>query len=100
MDKTAKATGYCERTVHRVVAEKRASDGATFVSPAALSGISEIGRVLLSTTLTWKEYGVLSMSFTAIRSTQRWNRCLHYLNKEVYLMVNVLLSGKSFGSRF
>ena len=34
MDKTAKATGYCERTVRRVVAEKRASDGATFVSPA------------------------------------------------------------------
>ena len=34
-----------------------------------LSGISEIGRGLLSTTLTWKEYGVLSMRFTAIRST-------------------------------
>ena len=34
MDKTANATGYCERTVRRVVAEKRASDGATFVSPA------------------------------------------------------------------
>ena len=34
MDKTAKATGYCERTVRRIVAEKRASDGATLVSPA------------------------------------------------------------------
>ena len=34
MNKTAKATGYCEQTVRRVVAEKRASDGATFVSPA------------------------------------------------------------------
>ena len=35
-DKTAKATGYCGRTVHSVVAEKRASDGAIFVSPAKL----------------------------------------------------------------
>ena len=35
MDKTAKATGsVSERCVYRVVAEKRASDGATFVSPA------------------------------------------------------------------
>ena len=34
MFKTAKATGYCERTVCIVVAEKRANDGATFVSPA------------------------------------------------------------------
>ena len=34
MDKTAKGTGYCVRSVRRVVAEKRASDGAAFVSPA------------------------------------------------------------------
>ena len=34
MDKTAKATGYCARSVRRVVAEKRASDGAAFMSPA------------------------------------------------------------------
>ena len=35
MDKTAKAiVGYCEQTVRRVVAKKRESDGATFVSPA------------------------------------------------------------------
>ena len=77
--------------------KKRASDGATFVSPAKWY-ISEIGRGLLLTTLAWKEYGMLSMSFTAIRSTLRWNCFLHCLKKAVYLMVNVLLSGKSFGS--
>ena len=42
MDNTMKAIGFCERTVTRVVAEKRASDGATFV--LLLSGISMIGR--------------------------------------------------------
>ena len=34
MNKIAKATCYSERTVCRVVAEKRTIDGATFVSPA------------------------------------------------------------------
>ena len=32
--KTADATGYCERTVSRIVREKRAKDGVVFVSPA------------------------------------------------------------------
>ena len=32
--KTAEATGYCERTVRRVVAQKSARSGATFSSPA------------------------------------------------------------------
>lgn len=32
--KTAEATGYCERTVRRVVGEKKTLEGAAFVSPA------------------------------------------------------------------
>ena len=34
MDKTVKATGYCERSVRRVVAEKRASDGSSYIRVA------------------------------------------------------------------
>ena len=32
--KTAEATGYCKRTVERVIAEKKRLDGAEFTSPA------------------------------------------------------------------
>ena len=32
--KTAEATGYCKRTVERIIAEKRRLDGTEFTSPA------------------------------------------------------------------
>ena len=32
--KTAEATGYCKRTVERIIAEKKRLDGVEFTSPA------------------------------------------------------------------
>ena len=92
IDKTARATGYCAG----IVAEKRASDGAAFVLPAKwykrdrkrivvddfdLEGIRRAVHEFYS-----------NMKYPTLESF------LHCSKKEVYLMVSVLLSEKSFGS--
>ena len=91
MDKTAKATGYCERMVRRVVAEKRPS-----VSPAKQYKRERKRIVVDDFDLEGMRRAV--HEFYSEKMYPRWNCCLHCLKKEVYLTVNVLLSGKSFGS--
>ena len=88
---TAKATGYCElTTVRRVVAEKRASDEATFVSPAKRYKRDRKRIVVDDFDLEGIRRAVHEFYSDKKYPTVRWNRCLHCLKKEVYLMVNVL----------
>ena len=68
--KTAEVTGYGERTVRRIVAEKSALSGAAFSSPAKRYKIDR--KKIVMDDFDTEALGALCTNFTVRRNTQQW----------------------------
>ena len=68
--KTAEVTGYGERTVRRIVAEKSALSGAAFSSPAKRYKIDR--KKIVTDDFYTEALGALCKNFTVRKNTQQW----------------------------